>query len=153
MKKMLSLLVLTVMVATSCSSAKKSSIDNDDNKNLSFTYTAITRGTNNKVVIKDGTVETTQSRLSDKPVIRKITDAEWASLKEVYNKKTVKDANLQDIYPPSKKHQFDGALGATLQITRNDIVYSSSTFDHGNPPSEIKDLVNKIIELSALDKK
>jgi len=152
MKKILSLIVLTVIVATGCSTAKKQALNEDDNA-ISFTYSAVTRGSNNEVVIKDGTVETLQSRLSDKPVTRKLTDAEWAALKEVYNKKTVKDANLQDIVPPSKKHQFDGALGATLQITHNDIVYSSSTFDHGNPPSEIKELVNKIIELSALDKK
>jgi len=152
MKKILSLIALTVVVATGCSTAKKSALKEEDN-NVFFTYTAITRGSNNKVVVKEGSVETTQSRLEGQPITEKLSDADWKAVKEAYSKVTVKDEELVNIIPPSKKHQFDGALIANLQVTHGDKSFGTSSFDHGNPPAEIKALVDKIIALSDLDKK
>ena len=152
MKKILSLIALTVVVATGCSTAQKTA-SKEANDDVSFTYTAVTRGTNNKIVVKEGTIETSQSRLGDKPVTRTLTDAEWTAVKDAYSKVTVKDDELGAIVPPSKKHQFDGALIANLTVTHGNKEFNTSAFDHGNPPTEIKPLVDKIIGLSDLDKK
>jgi len=152
MKKILSLLALTVVVATSCSTAKKSELKEADN-NVVFTYTAVTRGSSNKIVVKEGSIETTQSRLEGQPITETLTDADWSAVKDAYSKVTVKNEDLAAIVPPSKKHQFDGALIANLTITTSNKEYSTSSFDHGNPPAEIKELVNKIIALSDMDKR
>jgi len=152
MKKILSLIVLTVVVATSCTTAKQSALKEADN-NVVFTYTALTRGSNNKVVVKQGSIETTQSRLEGQPITEKLSDTDWKAVKEAYGKITVKDEELATIVPPSKKHQFDGALIANLEVTHGDKIYSTSSFDHGNPPAEVKALVDKIIALSDMDKR
>jgi len=152
MKKILSLIALTVVVTTSCTTAKQSALKEADN-DVVFTYTAVTRGSNNKIVVKQGSIETTQSRLEGQPITEKLTDADWNAVKEAYSKVTVKDQELATIVPPSKKHQFDGAMIANLTITKDKQDYSTSSFDHGNPPAEVKALVEKIIALSDMDKR
>jgi len=36
----------------------------------------------------------------------------------------------------------------SLLINKNGQIYESSTFDHGNPPSEIKELIDTLFELA-----
>ncbi|GHB62743.1 hypothetical protein [Persicitalea jodogahamensis] len=46
----------------------------------------------------------------------------------------------------SKKHQFDGALAASLTITTPDSTYTSPTFDHNAPPAELKAIVDRLYQ-------
>ena len=58
------------------------------------------------------------------------------------------DANsLESIKAPSIKHQTGEVAGATLIISFKGKTYRVPTFDHGNPPVEIKTIVEKIMEL------
>jgi len=53
--------------------------------------------------------------------------------------------SLSSLSVPSKRHQFDGALASTLTIT--DIYakqWISPTFDHDNPPEELKAFIDFI---------
>ena len=45
-------------------------------------------------------------------------------------------------------HEYDGAAHAKLKVFVNDKEYESSSFDHGNPPIEIKSLVEYIMTMS-----
>jgi hypothetical protein len=153
MKKILSLIALTVVVSTGCSSAQQSSALKKAGNTVTFTYTAVTRGSNNKIVVKEGSIETTQSRLGEKPVVETLSDADWKAVKEAYSKVTVKNEELETIVPPSVKHQYDGAMIANLKISTSGKEFHTSSFDHGNPPAEVKYLVNKIIALSDMDKR
>jgi len=155
MKKILSLIALTavIVVITSCSSAKNtSSALQKESEGLLFEYTAITRGSYKSVVVTPTQITTAKNRDKQDSVTKKLTADEWKAVYDYY--KAIKDVNtIRDLEAPSKKHQYDGALAATLTINVADQVYNSSTFDHGNPPAEIKPLVDKIIALSDLDKK
>ncbi|WP_178991683.1 META domain-containing protein [Winogradskyella schleiferi] len=55
--------------------------------------------------------------------------------------------SIQNLTPPSKKHQYDGAALATLAIIVGDVEYMTPAFDHGNPPEAIEALVNKVLSI------
>ena len=60
----------------------------------------------------------------------------------------VKEIDLEgmpDLKAPSEKRFYDGAATANLKITRNDDVYESQGFDHGEPPAQLKKLVDKLM--------
>ena len=59
----------------------------------------------------------------------------------------IKLDTMEGFEPPSEKRNFDGALHANLTITVNDKSYYSQTFDHENPPKELKDLTTKILSV------
>lgn len=106
-------------------------------------YTATTRGFFQKVTVKNQEVFVTKDRNSDEiGKATKISDADW---KELIN--DFKDINLEQIpnlKSPTEKRFYDGAAIANLNITFNDKIYKSQSFDHGFPPAEIEKLVNKI---------
>ena len=67
--------------------------------------------------------------------------------------KKVELENLSLFKAPSKRREIDGAAIAKLKVIKNENEYTSTNFDHGNPPLEIKNLVNYIISLSQSGKK
>jgi hypothetical protein len=155
MKKIIPILFLALAMATGCSSAKEKTPQvplQQQDENILFEYTAITRGAYNKIVVSSYDIITLKDRDKKDVVSNKITPEQWKALAGAY--KNIKNvAGINELEVPSQKHQFDGAKAAILTITVGEKFYQSSTFDHGNPPSEIKPLVDEIIELSALDKK
>lgn len=48
---------------------------------------------------------------------------------------------IDQLTVPSKKHQYDGAFVTTIEISVSDKLYRSVSFDHDNPPGELKPLV------------
>ena len=87
----------------------------------------------------------------DAVVTKPLRNGEWNSL--LKSLETVNLEGLNEIKPPSVRHQFDGAPIANLKVIRGNKTYQSSSFDHGNPPQEIKDVVDKMIAASDLLKK
>lgn len=151
MKKILSLVIITALIAVGCSTSKttaqgaKKAADD-----VSFEYSAMTRGVYKKVIVKQDTIITITDRAMKNVASKPVSTADWKTLMALYKK--VKPEKLETLVPPSKKHQFDGALAANLKIITKGNTYQSSTFDHGNPPAEIKELTDKIIALSDLEK-
>ncbi|HEU4496835.1 MAG TPA: hypothetical protein VFR70_07260 [Flavobacterium sp.] len=120
-----------------------------ESKNISFEYEAHTRGSYKKVLAKQDTVFTIASR-NGKPVQKKLSEKDWNALLAIASK--VDAEKLKDLKAPSEKRFHDGAMIATLKVIYKDKTYESAAFDHGNPPAEIKDLVNKILQVSDLEK-
>ncbi len=145
MKKFTAIILLAVF-AIGCASALKKESDK-----ISFEYEAITRGTYKKVIVKQDTVITIKDRAMDNVVTQPLKNGEWNSL--LKSLETVNLDGLSDIKPPSVKHQVDAAPIANLKIIRGNKTYQSSSFDHGNPPQEIKGVVEKIIMASDMKKK
>ncbi len=54
---------------------------------------------------------------------------------------------LAKLTPPSTGFKTDTASGATLIVTKDSKLVRVPTFDHGNPPKELKALIAKIMEL------
>jgi len=153
MKKLLTLLVLTLITATGC----KSQATSADAKKLAhssvkYEYRAYTRGTVINIAISDWGIGASKGSPND--LLPETFKAIGEKDKNVLLEETAKVnlAGLETLEAPSKKHQFDGALAANLKITVDGKEYQTVTFDHGNPPTEIKALVEKIIALSGLEK-
>ena len=152
MKKLIALIILTVITVTGCSSTKGTASSlQKESEGLVFEYTAMTRGTYKNVVVTPYQITTSQDADKKNSVTKQLVAEEWKKLYEAY--KSIKDVKtIGDIQAPTKKHQYDGALAASLTIKMANQVYSSPTFDHGNPPAEIKALTDEIVTLSDLNK-
>lgn len=157
MKKILSVFILTVTVAIGCSSSKKaddtSASAEKKGAGLEFEYTAITRGSYKQIIAKQTGVTFVKER-DAKPETVAISTADWNAMVDFYeNNIAKKSVKLEDIQVPSKKHQYDGALAATLTVKVADQLYTTPTFDHGNPPAEVKGLVDEMVKLAGLETK
>jgi hypothetical protein len=56
--------------------------------------------------------------------------------------------NMKNLIPQSQNYTLDRALIANVIIVTNGKEYESSTFDHGNPPSKLIPLIDKILALA-----
>jgi hypothetical protein len=136
--KILSLLFLTLFLGKGCEAQK-----NEDLETTVVEYVANTRGFYKKVVVKNKAITVSKDRRGDdNPTPVKIADADWQKIIEAFQKIDLEE--LPNLKAPSEKRFYDGAAIANLKITFKDKVYESAPFDHGNPPSEIKKLVDKI---------
>lgn len=113
---------------------------------MTITYEARTRGSS--IEIK---ATSTQINYKDNNTTKEIkpTAEFW---NDVTN--TTKEINLSAIesfIPPSDSRTVDAALHATLSIAIDSEIYTSQTFDHGNPPKELKPLVDKLFSILNLE--
>jgi len=139
-------------MATGCSTTKTGATAADSTKketsDVSFEYSAMTRGSFKKVIVKQDSIISSTGRDMQGATAKKLSSADWNTLLGMLKK--IKPQDLPNLEVPSKKHQFDGALAATLQVVTQGTAYQTPTFDHGNPPAEVKDLTDKILALSDL---
>ena len=149
MKKLL--LVTLFIVVTTVGCKVPSAAMKKESAAISMEYEALTRGSYSKVIVKQDTVITIKDREMKNVATSSLSKSDWNSLLSLLEK--VDTDKLNQLKPPSTKHQFDGALLANLSVVRGDKTNRSTTFDHGNPPAEIKELVEKIISVSDLRKK
>ena len=136
--KILSLLFLTLFLGKGCEAQK-----NEDLETTVVEYVANTRGFYKKIVVQNKTITVSKDRRGDdNPTPVKTADADLQKIIEAFQKVDLDE--LPNLEAPSKKRFYDGAAIANLKITYKDKTYESSSFDHGNPPSEIKKLVTII---------
>lgn len=121
-----------------------------ESENISFEYEANTRGNYLKRLVKQDTIFAVKTR-GGLPMQKELSKSDWNSLLTLVSKVDV--ANIPNLKAPSEKRFYDGAMIAGLKIIYKDKTYETQNFDHGNPPAEIKDLVNKILEVSNPDGK
>ncbi|WP_338646822.1 hypothetical protein V5J73_00445 [Flavobacterium sp. KS-LB2] len=140
--KILSLLFLTIFLGNGCDSAKAQDIET-----AVIEYTANTRGFYQKITVKNQMVTISKDRDgNDKPVPKKISDAEWKDILDCFE--TMELDSLPQLKAPTEKRFYDGAAIANLKITFKDKAYETDSFDHGFPPKEIKKFVNTITSLA-----
>ena len=140
--KILSLLLLTMFLGKGCENVKTQDVET-----AVIEYTANTRGSYQKIMIKNKMVTVSKDRNgNDNPVAKKISDTDWNELVSSFEK--VKLENLSKLKAPTEKRFYDGASIANLKITFKEKTYESASFDHGFPPKEIKKLVTKINSIS-----
>lgn len=119
----------------------------DTQNGMKIEYEANTRGFYQKVIIQNQTISVSKDRDgADKPVAKKISDADWKELTAFFNE--VNLAELPNLKAPTEKRFYDGAPIGGLKITYKDKDYTSSSFDHGFPPAQIKKLVDKLMSLT-----
>lgn len=141
--KTITMILLTIFLGKSCSNE----VQNDIN-NAVLQYHAHTRGFHLKIIVNKQVATISQGRtpetMSQKQI--KISDSDWKELLSLFEKTNLE--SLSDLKDPTQKRFYDGAAIADLKVKYQDKNYETQAFDHGNPPREIKDLVNKIVALA-----
>jgi hypothetical protein len=154
--KLLSALLLNVFLFTSCGCLNNSksaelatNIDpiktEPQEQILSFEYEASARGSYQQILItKSKVLKTTKRGGNLTGVASDIED--WNKLIELLE--TIHLEAIPKLEAPSKDFQFDGAAISRLKIVSNEKTYETHSFDHGNPPKEIVELVKEILSIS-----
>lgn len=120
----------------------------DQDKSFAISYSAMTRGSFKEVKVQDSKMMVQRSRSASAQDVA-CNKEEWGKMLSLAN--AVKLENLPGLEINNKAHQYDGALAATLTITKDGKTYQTPTFDHGKPPKEIEALVNYVLTLSKID--
>ena len=106
-------------------------------------YKAITRGSSESILIETidrGKTKLTHSKNSKEQINRVLNKKESLGLYSIL--RSLDHTQIDQLEVPSKKHQYDGALVTTIEITVRNKAYRSVSFDHDNPPKELKSLIN-----------
>tara|TARA_R110002049_G_scaffold24361_1_gene86518 strand:+ start:1631 stop:2350 length:720 start_codon:yes stop_codon:yes gene_type:complete len=111
----------------------------------SIEYTASSRGTYKQIIINKKTISTVSKR-GGKSISKNGSTDGWERIIKAL--KYIQVENISELEPPSKDFQFDGAAIARLKITSAGKDYETQSFDHGNPPEELAELVKEILSIS-----
>jgi hypothetical protein len=122
------------------------SINAQDMETAVIEYTASSRGFYEKITVKNYTITLSKKRNDkDGAIGQKISTSDWNELVLYFNE--LKLDNMATLQAPTEKRFYDGAAIANIKITFKEEKYETASFDHGFPPKEIKQLVNKITSL------
>ena len=151
-------LILFTILLNACGTSKAMQSDLSENSkddttmakttqtdSISFKYTAITRGSYTMVKAEKDAVTYQLSRTS-KEETKACSKEDWETLKKLAD--NIDISTIDKLEPPSKAHQYDGAAIANLTITVGDKTYQTQSFDAGNPPKEIADIVSHLLSLA-----
>ncbi|PZO30048.1 MAG: hypothetical protein DCF13_04365 [Flavobacteriaceae bacterium] len=141
--KTIGMILLTIFLGKSCSNESQNDINN-----AVLQYSAHTRGFHLKIIITNQMATISNGRtpetMSQKQV--KISDSDWNDLIALFEKTNLEAfPTLKD---PTQKRHYDGAAIADLKVRYQDKNFETVDFDHGFPPAEIENLVNKIVALT-----
>ena len=112
---------------------------------MQLDYLITSRGIYRHISITEKSISTQNKRFGD-TIHKKCPAKAWESITSII--KTLSLESLDNLEPPSKKHQVDRAALATLTIQYKGKVYQTKGFDHGNPPEAIAKLVKEILSIS-----
>lgn len=139
--KAIAMILLTIFMAKGCSQEAKNDIEN-----TKIQYIANTRGFYKKITIQNKQISISNDRNEEGiGETSSISDADWEQLTILFSK--IKLDSLNTYIGPTQKRFHDGAAIANMAITYKDKEYQTTTFDHGTPPVEIADFINKIVSL------
>ena len=138
--RILSLLLLTIFIGTSCSSQK-----NADMTKTQLEYTAVSRGIYKKIIVQNKTATVTNGRNAEAVEI-KIDEAKWKQIATEFSKINLE--NIPNLKAPTEKRFYDGAAIGNLKVTQNQKTYETKGFDNGFPPKEIEKLVNLLVDFA-----
>ena len=146
---------VSILLFSACGLTKNNSATAQNNATPSETvsskndviiaYSAITRGSFLEITIKNQILLVTKEQHGSAKT-SDLSKSEWDHL--LNELETINLDSLSVLKAPSMKRSYDGAASARLQITEANLVYSTTEFDHGNPNSKIKPLVEYILSLA-----
>ena len=137
----ISFLVL-IMMFFSTNNCSKQEIDSVE----SFTYETFTRGSSTMYTVTPDKIQVKSTGLNSNENSNNITREQWTSL--VNTAQNINVSEMNKLKAPSDSRASDAALHAILSVRKNDTIYKTNSFDHGNPPAEVKPLVEAILRLA-----
>lgn len=145
MKLFIGLLTL-VLVSNECNQSLQNS--KSSQKDTVITYEASSRGFFEKIWITKDTISYSTDRSLKETQVSKCNNEDWDEIVKLLNEVNIKD--LPQIEPPSNRNQVDAAAMATFTVEINKVSYKTKVFDHGNPPKDIIELVNKVLSMKEM---
>ncbi|GAA4308985.1 hypothetical protein GCM10023115_36310 [Pontixanthobacter gangjinensis] len=131
--------LIILFAANDCSHQEAASVE-------SVSYETFTRGSSTMYTLTPENIEIKSTGLNASESSSKITSEEW---KELLNTiKVMEVSEISQLKAPSDSRASDAALHAILSVRKNDTIYKTNSFDHGNPPAEVKPLVEAILRLA-----
>lgn len=115
-------------------------------KESTITYQALSRGYYLNVEIQGNKINMQQERESVGREFN-LSEDDFREISNLYDKISLNE--IESYKGPTEKRFYDGAAIANLRINYQGKIYSSQDFDHGNPPVQIAEFINKIVSLSA----
>jgi hypothetical protein len=112
-----------------------------DSTNVIIEYSAVTRGTTIEINI---TLKEITYKKNEATKVVSLAAKQREELENLLKK--IKLEELEKLVAPTTNSHSDRALQAALKVTENKIVYTSQTFDHGNPPKELKSLLDWVFK-------
>lgn len=107
-----------------------------------ITYEAKTRGSEHAIKVTQNSVYFKNNQETKEVPLSKINRDKLVKMVSQLSLQ-----NIQNLKAPSEERASDGALHANVAVKIGKVVYTSSTFDEGNPPSELKEIVKLIFSL------
>ncbi len=136
MKKIITL-ILVLVLCSSCGSTMTKEM-----KESTITYQASSRGFYVNIEIQDNKMTVIRERNSAGEEAS-LSHSQLEDFEKLYQKVTLKE--LENYKAPTEKRFYDGAAIATFSVNYQGKTYNSQAFDHGSPPVEIAELVNKMV--------
>lgn len=114
-----------------------------------ISYEALSRGFYMKAEIKGSEMNLSKDRSSKLEKVS-LRESDVKELQKAFEKIDLNE--IENYKGPTEKRFYDGAAIANLTISYQGKMYNSQSFDHGNPPLELADFINKIVSLTASTK-
>ncbi|MBT8295045.1 MAG: hypothetical protein KJO51_01370 [Gramella sp.] len=131
--------LILLFSANDCSHQAQSQID-------SVSYETFTRGSTTMYTVTPENIRIKSTGVNAGENSKSISSEDWALLMTSIEKIEVSDLNR--LKAPSQSRASDAALHAILSVRKNDTIYKTNSFDHGNAPAEVKPLVQAILRLA-----
>ena len=112
---------------------------------LAFQYSAVSRGLFQNITIDKKQIKIISAR-GEKAVEKPCPDKIWQTLLNTLDSINIK--SLENLKAPSERRFYDAAAHASLSIIYEGETYKTPSFDHGNPPEPIANLVKAIKSVS-----
>ena len=138
--KIVTMIFLTLFLAKGCDRQLS-----DEMKKSTIEYQAISRGFYLNINIQDERLKMTRQRDGETKEYE-LSNQDWIDLANLYKK--IQLEKLPTYKDPTQKRFYDGAAIANLRVIYEGKTYETIGFDHGNPPVEIAEFVNKIVSFS-----
>lgn len=144
------LIACSFIVLFACNSQKKASETKvKEDTNYTFTYTKKSRGNYTTTTVSTEGATVINALTQEKKNITVPPNA-WENL--IAAVKQIDLSEINTFEAPTQNRYTDRAAMATLTITHQDNTYTSVEFDHGNPPTQLRDIVSKIVALTETEK-
>ncbi len=113
---------------------------------ITVEYQAASRGSFLNIKIDKKLIQKTKDRNLQNISSKQCSKEDWNTIVGLLKDVSIK--TISELEAPTEKRLFDGAPHSILKITSDKNTFTSNSFDHGHPPSEIKQLVKTILSLS-----
>lgn len=118
----------------------------EQNAVSSITYETFTRGSSTVYKFTPDSLKVISKGLNASEKSEDLSFHDWTAL--LLHLQKVKVSKINQLKAPSDARSSDATPHAILSIRRNDTIYKTGSFDHGNAPGEVKPLIQAILRLA-----